>query len=230
MLIKGLQKLTLLDFPGKIACTVFTYGCNFRCPFCHNASLVLKERANEDFIDEEDFFTFLKSRLGRLEGVCISGGEPTLMPDLEDFIKRIKALGLAVKLDTNGYRPDVLSLLIEKGLVDYVAMDIKNSKERYGETVGIKDFDTAPIEKSVEILKSSGIGYEFRTTLVADLHTDLDMTRIGVWIGDVPKYFLQDFEDSGDVITDGLDGYDKNEITYLLNVLKCYIPNAQTRN
>ena len=229
MLLKGLQKLTLLDFPEKMAATVFTYGCNFRCPFCHNASLVLKERTSQDVIDTEEFFDFLKARQGRLEGVCISGGEPTLMPDLRDFIIRIRELGYAVKLDTNGYRPEVLRSLIDEGLLDYVAMDIKNSKQRYGETVGIADFDTAPIEESVKLLKSGRVPYEFRTTLVRGLHTEEDMKKIGQWLGDVPRYFLQEFTDSGDLISDGLDGYDKKEIAYLLNVLKAYIPNAQTR-
>lgn len=229
MIIKGLQKLTLLDFPEKMACTVFTYGCNFRCPFCHNASLVLSERANDDRIDEEDFFLFLEARRGRLDGVCVSGGEPTLMPDLPEFLARIKALGYAVKLDTNGYRPDVLMSLVERGLVDYVAMDIKNSPERYGETVGIAEFDMTPIRQSAEFLMRGSVPFEFRTTVVRGLHSASDFIKIGQWLSGNEKYFLQCFEDSGDVISEGLDGYDKNELTDLLNVLISYIPNAQIR-
>jgi len=229
MIIKGLQKLTLLDFPEKMACTVFTYGCNFRCPFCHNASLVLSDRAFEECIDEEEFFAFLEARKGRLEGVCVTGGEPTLMPDLEEFIRRIKNLGFAVKLDTNGYRPQVLRSLIEKGLLDYVAMDIKNSPDSYGKTVGIENFDVSPILESAALLMEGKVPFEFRTTVVRQLHTSEDFEKIGLWLKGSEKYFLQGFEDSGDLICDGLDGYDKNELTDLLNVLKRNIPNAQIR-
>ena len=229
MILKGLQKLTLLDFPEKMACTVFTYGCNLRCPFCHNASLVLSDRAGEEIIDEEDFFSFLEARRGRLEGVCVSGGEPTLMPDLDRFLERIKSLGFATKLDTNGCRPDILRNSIDRRLVDYVAMDIKNSKEKYGMTVGIENFDISPVTESVNILKMGKVPFEFRTTVVRGLHDKESMEDIGRWIGDVPRFFLQGFIDSGDLISDSLDGYDKNELTDLLNVLKTYIPNAQIR-
>lgn len=229
MLIKGLQKLSLLDFPGKVACTVFTFGCNFRCPFCHNASLVLKERSDDIFISEEEFWEFLESRHGMLEGVCISGGEPTLQPDLKEVLRRIKSMGYAVKLDTNGYRPDVLRSVIDEGLVDYVAMDIKNSPSRYGETVGIDNFDMSPIYESVNILREGKIPFEFRTTVVGGLHTDDEMVEIGNWLMGEEKYFLQGFEDSGDLLCDGLVGYDKNEMDYLAKVLKCYIPSCETR-
>ena len=228
MIIKGLQKLTLLDFPGLMAATVFTYGCNFRCPFCHNASLVLKERADEEIISEEEFFSFLEKRQGMLGGICISGGEPTLMPDLEDFMRKIKALGYKIKLDTNGYRPDLLRHFVEEGLLDYIAMDIKNSREKYSLTTGI-DVDLSKIEKSAAFLMSGAVPFEFRTTVVKELHDKADMENIGRWLKGDEKFFLQGFIDSGDVILDGLNAYDKKDLTDLLNVLKPYIPNAQIR-
>lgn len=230
MLLKGLQKLTLLDYPGKMACTVFSGGCNFRCPFCHNASLVIGERiAESSALPEEEFFAFLEKRKNILEGVCVSGGEPTLAPDILPFLKKIKDMGYLVKLDTNGYRPDVLKSAVSAGLVDYAAMDIKNSKERYGETVGIKNFDISPILESVDFLMGSGIDFEFRTTLVRELHSEGDILAIGKWISGVEKYFIQSFKDSGDLISDGFSGYDEKETEYLLNLLKSYVPNAQTR-
>ena len=229
MLIKGLQKLTLLDFPEKMACTLFTFGCNFRCPFCHNASLVLADRADGAIIEEEDFFKFLRSRRGILEGVCISGGEPTLQPDLPDFIRKVKELGFAVKLDTNGYRPAVLRALIDEGLLDYVAMDIKNSLPRYPETVGISRFDTAPIEESMNLLMENRVPFEFRTTLVRGLHTPESIAEMGKRLAGDERFFLQTFEDSGDLISDGLSGFDRGETETLLAVLCNYVPNAQIR-
>ena len=230
MLLKGLQKLTLLDYPDKMACTVFTGGCNFICPFCHNASLVIGERVREsETLPQEEFFSFLTKRKGILEGVCVSGGEPTLQSDLPEFLRKIKEMGFLVKLDSNGYRPDVLSGLIKSGLVDFVAMDIKNSRESYQKTVGLDKFDISLIEKSVDILKNSGIEFEFRTTLVKELHTAEDMVSIGKWIGDVKRYFLQTFKDSGDLISPKFSCYDESETASLLKVLKIYIPNAQIR-
>lgn len=230
MLLKGLQKLTLLDFPGKMACTVFSGGCNFRCPFCHNASLVIGERVSESAtLPPEEFFAFLEKRKNILEGVCVSGGEPTLAPDVIPFLKRIKDMGYLVKLDTNGYRPDVLKSAVTAGLVDYVAMDIKNSRERYGETVGIKDFDISPILESVDFLMSGSVDFEFRTTLVRELHSEDDIRAIGAWLAGGEKYFIQSFKDSGDLIQEGFSGYDEKETEYLFNLLKAYVPNAQTR-
>ena len=229
MFIKGLQKLTLLDFPERMACTVFTFGCNFRCPFCHNASLVLSSRADDSVISEEELFTLLQKRRGMLEGVCITGGEPTLQPDLPDFIRKVKELGFAVKLDTNGYRPAVLRALIDGGLLDYVAMDIKNSLSRYGETVGIKNFDTAPIEESMDFLMNGTLPFEFRTTLVRGLHTKESIRRMGARIRGVERCFLQTFEDSGDLIGEGLGGFDRLETESLLQILREYVPNAQIR-
>ena len=229
MLIKGLQKLTLLDFPEKMACTLFTFGCNFRCPFCHNASLVLADRADDSIISEEEFFSFLQKRRGMLEGVCISGGEPTLQPDLPDFIRRIRNLGFAVKLDTNGYRPAVLRALIDGGIVDYVAMDVKNSLSRYPDTVGIARFDTAPLEESMDLLMENRVPFEFRTTLVRGLHTPESIAEMGKRLAGEERFFLQTFEDSGDLIADGLSGFDREETETLLAVLCNYVPNAQIR-
>ena len=228
MLIKGLQKLTLLDFPERMACTVFTFGCNFRCPFCHNASLVLSSRADDSVISEEELFTLLQKRRGMLEGVCITGGEPTLQPDLPDFIRRIKAMGYAVKLDTNGYRPAVLRRLVEAGLLDYVAMDIKNSLPRYGETVGIARFDTAPIEESMDYLMEGRVPFEFRTTLVRGLHTPEDIRAMGRRLAGPEAFFLQTFKDSGDLIAGG-EAFTPAETRVMLAALQENVPNAQIR-
>ncbi len=227
MLIKGLQKLTLLDFPSKMACTVFTAGCNFRCPFCHNASLVTT--VDDDKIDEEDFFGFLNKRQGILEGVCVTGGEPTLQPDLEEFLYKIKSLGYEVKLDTNGYRPDVLKSAVNKGLVDYVAMDIKNSKEKYGITAGVENFDISKIEESVDFLKNGSCPYEFRTTVVKELHTAQDIEQMAKWLQGSTRYYLQSFVDSGDLICSGYSGYDKNEMKNMLNIAKKHFENTELR-
>ncbi len=228
MLLKGLQKLTLLDYPGRMACTVFTGGCNFRCPFCHNASLVVPTRQDDYEISEDDFFAFLESRKNKLSGVCITGGEPTLMPDIARFIGRIKEMGFSVKLDTNGYRPEVLESLVESGLIDYVAMDIKTCAERYPTVAGV-DIDIDKIKRSAAFLMKGKIPFEFRTTIVKELHGKDDMKKIGEWLAGDESFFLQGFIDSGDVICDGLNGYDKKDLTDLLNVLKRYIPNAQIR-
>ena len=228
MILKGLQKLTLLDYPGEIAATVFTGGCNFRCPFCHNASLVLPEKFGAT-LPTEEFFSFLDSRRGKLRAVCVSGGEPTMQGDLSEFICRIKEMGFLVKLDTNGTRPDVLYGLIEDGLLDYVAMDIKNSKERYGETVGVSGFDISPIEESINILRKGKVPFEFRTTVVRELHTEADIASIGEWLGGDEKFFLQTFEDSGDLIGSGYSAYSGEEMKQLVEILKGYVPNAALR-
>lgn len=227
-MIKGLQKLTLLDYPGVIAATVFLGGCNLRCPFCHNASLVLPEKYGET-ISDTDFFAFLDSRRERLQGVCVSGGEPTLYPQLEEFIREIKDKGFLVKLDTNGTRPEVLRRLVENNLLDYVAMDIKNSPLRYGETVGITDFDPTPIAESAAILMNGKTDFEFRTTVVKELHTPKDIEQIGEWLSGDEKFFLQTFVDSGDLIGTGYSGYTACEMEELTNLLKKYIPKAQKR-
>jgi pyruvate formate lyase activating enzyme len=212
-----------------MACTLFTFGCNFRCPFCHNASLVLAERADDAVMPEEEFFTFLSRRRGILEGVCISGGEPTLQPDLPAFIARIKDMGYAVKLDTNGYRPAVLKSLVEAGLLDYVAMDVKNSLPLYGKTVGIEHFDTKPVEESMDYLMEGHVPFEFRTTLVRGLHTVNSIRDMGRRLAGEEKFFLQSFEDSGDLIRSGMEGISPSETEVLLSALREHIPNAQIR-
>ena len=228
MVLKGLQKLTLLDFPGKMAATVFTGGCNFRCPFCHNGSLVIPERFGET-LPEEEFFAFLNKRRGILEGVCVSGGEPTLYPDLADFIKRIRSLGFLVKLDTNGSQPSRLKGLIDEGLLDYVAMDIKSSKEGYSRAVGMENFDLSDIEKSVEILKEGKVDFEFRTTVVKQLHSEADFEEIGKWLQGDSKLFLQTFIDSGDLIGSGYSAHGEEEMKSFVEILKKYMPNATLR-
>ena len=227
MLIKGLQKLTLLDYPGKMACTVFTAGCNFRCPFCHNASLVTN--IDEERISEEEFFNFLQKRQGIIDGVCVTGGEPTLQPDLKEFLKKIKSLGYSVKLDTNGYRPDALKDVVNSGLVDYVAMDIKNSQSKYALTCGLESMDMTKINDSVEFLMSCVVDYEFRTTIVKELHNEDDIQDIVSWIKGAKKYFLQGFTDSGDLICTGYSGYDKTELQKLLNIAKNHFETVELR-
>lgn len=214
MLIAGLNKTTLLDYPGRVAATVFTGGCNFRCPFCHNAGLVLTPSSAETY-SEEDVFSFLSKRKNVLQGVCITGGEPTLQADLPEFIAKIKKLGYAVKLDTNGYKPEVLRDLLAAGLLDYVAMDIKNCLSKYEFTTGVES-DVEKIKASVELLKSSGIDYEFRTTVVKEFHSREDLLQIGQWIKGCPKYYLQQFVESENII--GMQGqrefhaYEKEEM------------------
>lgn len=207
--IHGFQKMTMLDFPGKVACTAFTAGCNFRCPFCHNASLVTKIN-NDEIYSQEEIFDYLNKRKGILDGVCITGGEPLLYDGIIDFIKKIRELGLLVKLDTNGSFPDKLEYLINNKLVDYVAMDIKNSKEKYAETIGLDNYDISNVEKSVALLISGNVEYEFRTTIVAEYHETQDIVAIGEWIKGAKRYFLQNFVDSGNLIGNDLHGVSKD--------------------
>lgn len=228
MVIQGLQKLTLLDYPGKVACTIFTAGCNFRCPFCHNASLVVDTYKNEE-IKLEDIFAFLKKRMGVLDGVCVTGGEPLIQSDIEPFLRRIKEMGYAVKLDTNGSFPDKLRKLVDEKLVDYVAMDIKNSQESYGKTIGIQDYDIRNIHRSVQYLLSDAVPYEFRTTVVLEFHQRSDFESIGRWIKGAKRYYLQQFVDSGDLIREGLHGYDKVIMEQALEVVSRYVQTAEIR-
>lgn len=201
MLISGYEKLTLLDYPGKLAAVVFTIGCSFRCPFCHNPELVDLRLAHGE-TSEDKFFEFLKKRKGVLEGVCITGGEPTIQPDILEFIEKIKSLGFLVKLDSNGTRPDVLKKVIEANMVDYIAMDIKNSLEKYRHTVGtvssaqggpIWGGDIERIKLSVELIMRGGIEYEFRTTAVPGIHTEQDFEDIANWIKGAKRYYLQEY-------------------------------------
>lgn len=206
MILGGIQKLTLIDYPGKIAATVFTLGCSFRCPFCHNPELVNLRLAHDER-SEKEFFDFLKTRKGKLEGVCITGGEPTIQPDIIDFIKKIKKQGLAVKLDSNGTRPDVLKKLIDAKLVDYVAMDIKNQPKKYLRTVGLDKSKNAPllerVKLSVDLIMKSGIPYEFRTTVVPGIHMEGDFDEIAEWIKGAQAYYLQEYRE-GKILDDKL--------------------------
>ena len=228
MRIQGLQKLTLLDYPEHTACTVFTTGCNFRCPFCHNASLVV-DIPKEAQISEEEFFTFLQKRIGILDGVCVSGGEPLLQPDIELFIRKIKDMGFAVKLDTNGSFPDKLIHLVKEGLVDYVAMDIKNSPETYAFTAGTETLDIVSVQKSVSYLMEGHVPYEFRTTVVKHYHSKESFEEIGKWLAGTEKYFLQNFVDSGDLIGKNTRGCSEEEMKEFLEIVKKHIPNAKLR-
>jgi pyruvate formate lyase activating enzyme len=203
MILGGLQKLTLIDYPGHIAATVFSVGCNFRCPFCHNPELVSGSHNLVSGKLEKDFFELLENRKGKLEGICITGGEPTLQPDLQEFIQKIKGMGFKVKLDTNGARPDVLRLLYSKKLLDYVAMDIKSSLKNYVKTANSK-IDLERIKLSVELIKNSQIDYEFRTTVVPSLHSESDFEKIGEWLKGSKKYVLQAFEDKGKILDPSL--------------------------
>lgn len=203
MRICGLQKLAMVDFPGKLAATVFTGGCNLRCPFCHNALLVTR-LAESPSLSEEGILSFLASRKNLLDGMVLSGGEPLMQPGCTDFLQKVRDLGLSIKVDTNGCYPEVLRDILNRGLVDYVAMDIKNRREKYAETVGIPSFDLAPIEESIQILKTSGVDYEFRTTVVQELHTADDIRAIAQWVQGAPTYALQKFVDSGNLISTGL--------------------------
>ena len=224
MRLGGLQKLTLLDFPGHVACTVFLQGCNFRCPFCHNTPLVL----GTDPYSMEELKTFLKKRQGLLEGVAITGGEPLLSSDLPELLREIKIMGYLVKVDTNGSFPDRLEALIRDQLVDYVAMDIKNSPEKYEFTSGAKGVLPA-VEKSAALLMEGRVPYEFRTTVVAEHHTAEDFRKIGHWLRGASQYFLQNYVDSGDILLPGLHAASKEEMENYLAIAREYIPNTQLR-
>ena len=229
MRISGLQKMTLLDYPGLVACTVFTGGCNLRCPFCHNASLVLPER-EADETDEAEVFRFLEKRQGMLDGVAVTGGEPLLHADLPDFLRRVRALGYRIKLDTNGTFPDRLRAVVEEGLVDRVAMDVKNAPLLYGKTVGLHRFDIAPVEHSKDYLLEGHVEYEFRTTVVRGLHTAESLLAAARWIEGAREYYLQQYKDSGDVIRpDALGAFTDDEMRGLLEKVRTVIPAAQLR-
>lgn len=228
MYINGFQKLTILDYPGKVACIVFTPGCNFRCPFCHNAALVT-HIVKDTYIDEEEVLSYLKKRQGILDGVVITGGEPLLQDGIEEFIGKIKDLGYAIKLDTNGSFPEKLISLVEKGLVDYVAMDIKNSKAKYMATIGVNNIDMASIEKSVDFLLQNKVDYEFRTTIVDGFHTVDDIQDIVVWIKGAHKYFLQNFVDSGDLIEAGLSPVSVDMLKEMKKKATEFVPCVEIR-
>ena len=227
MNIAGLQKMTLLDFPGRIACTVFLPGCNLRCPFCHNASLVLPQR-EKDVITEEALLDFLKLRKKKLDGVCVTGGEPTLYIDLPDLLKKIKDLGFQVKLDTNGTNPKMLGQILKDGLCDYVAMDIKNSPDKYAATCGGVDVLDA-VKESVSILMKSSTEYEFRTTVMHPYHDPEDFVKIGQWLQGAKQYFIQGFVDSGDLLSQECTVLTETQVKALKDAVQTYIPNTQLR-
>lgn len=225
MNIAGVQKVTLLDYPGKVACEIFTQGCNFECPFCQNSGLIPITNTGE--FSEEEIFEYLNLRKNILDGVVITGGEPTVQKDLKGFIKKIKDLGLLVKLDTNGGNPKVLQELIDEDLVDYVAMDIKNIFNKYNITAG-KKINLDNIKKSIEILKASKIDYEFRTTIIKEMHSLDDIVSICKLVGNA-KYYLQNFEDSENVIDHSLHGFSREELLFIDKYLKDLFPNVEIR-
>ena len=228
MEIHGLQKLTLLDFPGHTACTVFTGRCNFRCPFCQNASLVLHPETLA-VIPEEDVFAFLEKRKGLLDGVAVTGGEPTMQPDLPDFLRRVMAMGFETKLDTNGAMPGMLRQLLAEGLVDYAAMDIKSSPEGYGRCIGVDGDMVERVRESAALLEGSGIPHEFRTTAVKPLHSPADFEAIGRWLRGTERYFIQSLADSGDILAPGMEAFSREELEELLAAVRPYIPGAALR-
>lgn len=226
MNVQGYQKLSLLDYPGKMACIVFTGGCNLRCPFCHNAGLVLN--ATEFSSAEDEVLSYLEKRKGMLEGVCITGGEPLLQPDLKSFMVKVKDMGYSIKLDTNGGMPETLSMVLSNGLVDYVAMDIKCSRRNYSLAAGL-EVNVSAFEKSVEIIRSSAVEHEFRTTVVKGIHSPADFEDIAEWLKGEEKYFLQGFKDSGNLIGSGCSAFSEEEMLQMLSIVQKTIPSAMLR-
>ncbi len=230
MKIVGLQKMTLLDYPGKVACTVFLEGCNFRCPFCHNSQLL--GSTAQPVMTQDGLLDFLKKRRGLLDGVCITGGEPTLSPGLEGLLARIKALGFSVKLDTNGSRPEVLKALVERGLVDYVAMDIKNSPERYALTCGNPALEIGQIGQSVRFLMSGQTDYELRTTVAEPFHDEASIAAMGRWLsgfGRAKQHFLQPFVDRETVAVSGLSSPNREKLLAFRDILLPFVEKAEIR-
>lgn len=223
----GIEKLSLVDYPGKLACTLFTNGCNFKCPFCHNSSLVVKE--NYGYIEDEEIYSYLQKRKKQIDGVVITGGEPTLMSNLIDQIKKIKQLGFLIKLDTNGSNPKIIKYLVENKLIDYIAMDIKNSFDKYHLTIGVENIDLENIKQSIDYIMTCGIDYEFRTTLVKELHNENDIIEISNIIKGAKKYFLQCFVDIGECIKDNLHKIEKEEALKYKKILEKNIEKVLLR-
>ena len=228
MNICGYRKTTLLDYPGHVAATVFTSGCNFRCPFCHNSDLVLNA-SSSNLIPEEELFNFLRKRKNVLSGICITGGEPTLQTDLIEFIKKIRLLDYKIKLDTNGYGPEIISDLLEQNLIDYIAMDIKSGLSNYSRVSGISNINTDTILKSIIIIETSTIEYEFRTTVVKELHSKEDFHEISKMISPKSSYYIQSFKDSGNILTPGLSSCNTETLNEYLSIVKATIPNSFLR-
>ena len=233
-MICGLQKMTLLDYPGKVACTVFLGGCNFRCPFCHNSELFMGKP--QKLMEDAEFFAFLEKRKGLLDGVCVSGGEPTLYKELPVFLAKIKELGFAVKLDTNGYRPEVIKELAEQNLVDYIAMDVKNSPAKYAQTVGLETMDLSSIEESLRFLIEGEVAYELRTTLIAQLHDEASIQDMGAWLASLvtgkkpKKLFLQSFVDRDTVLFSGLSALEPEVTAGFAKILASFAEEVTIRN
>ena len=227
MKIQGLQKMTLLDFPGRVACTVFLGGCDFRCPFCHNYELL--DGTAPAVMDDGELLRFLQGRKGLLDGVAITGGEPLLRKDLPDLLRAIRVLGFAVKVDTNGNHPAALEGLLKEGLADYIAMDIKNCPEKYALTAGLASLDLGPIRRSVRLLMDSGVPYEFRTTVVDQLHTAEDFEAIGQWIAGASAYYLQPFTDRDSVPFAGLSAPTREDLEKYASIMRVYVPYTSIR-
>lgn len=227
MVIGGLTNLTLLDYPEKVACTVFTVGCNFRCPFCHNNTLVFGNDGRQIAVSE--VLSFLQKRSGVLEGMCLTGGEPLIQNGVEDFLRQVKAMGYLVKLDTNGAYPERLKSLVEAGLVDYVAMDVKNSIELYAQTAGCKQTDIEAIKRSVKYLKSGVVDYEFRTTVTGNLHSEQSLEDMAKWLTGAKRLYLQKFVNSGDLIDMNTIGCDDDSMRRYLEIVRKYVPTAELR-
>ena len=227
MKIHGLQKMTLLDFPGRVACTVFLGGCDFRCPFCHNFELV--DGTAKPVMDEEELLGFLKKRSGLLDGVAFTGGEPLLHRDLPELMRKIRDLGYAVKLDTNGYHPQLLKQILQAGLVDYVAMDIKNSPEKYARTAGLKTIDLPLVTDSISLLVNGDCPYEFRTTVISELHEEDDFRKMGEMIRDARQYFLQAFTDRDTVPFEGFHAPDPEQMRHYREIVSEFVLNAELR-
>lgn len=227
MELQGLQTLTLLDYPGKVACTLFLGGCDLRCPFCHNGQLVTGQVPAA--LDQAELLSFLKKRRGLLDGVCVTGGEPLLRPGLADLLRPIKELGYPVKLDTNGSFPERLRALVEEGLVDYVAMDVKNCPSRYAETVGVPALDLAPFRESLTYLLSGPVDYELRTTVVRQFHDSAAFEELGPWIRGARRYFLQSFVDRDTVLRPGLLPCTQEELARFADLIRPYVPSVRLR-
>ncbi|WP_143322071.1 anaerobic ribonucleoside-triphosphate reductase activating protein [Clostridium sp. HBUAS56010] len=227
MKLCGLQKTTLLDYPGHVAATIFSGGCNFRCPYCHNSGLIYGNA--QVLYTEAELFDFLKKRKGILEGVCITGGEPTLQTDLEPFIKKIKSLGYLIKLDTNGYQPEILKRLVSEGVIHYVAMDIKAGRNNYENACGITNINMKAVEESARFLMEGHVLWEFRTTVVKGIHTEEDFSDIALWLQGPSSYFLQSYVDSDEVLCGGLQAFSKHELEHFLRIVQPSIPNVSLR-
>ena len=227
MIIHGLQKMTLLDFPGQVACTVFLGGCEFRCPFCHNADLL--DMSAPGIMDDDELLEFLKKRKGLLDGVAFTGGEPLLRKDLPELLARVRDIGYKIKVDTNGDPPDLLKEIVQAGLADYIAMDVKNSPARYAETIGWETFDTAPVDASIQFLLSGQVRYEFRTTVVKQFHDEASFEAIAQWIDGADRYELQGFVDRDTVPFAGLEACSREEMEHFADIVRPHVKTVELR-